>query len=549
MKILRFETFDFQAFKTKYAERCEKQLDMTEVRESHIQRDTTADFVEMGLATQDELDKVKVLTEEDAPVIRKPLRKTQTDTILMAKTYFLMDQIIYRSIINSQDEQDKPRKATMNASAMKDVLGKDYRPILEAFKDLHYICCDETYTSRSAKTYEMTDDFEEVDCPEEIERKVEEYREKSRTILTQARIEQMVRRLTELMRLDDPGATEEDARAFLHHYHKDLNKIGIADEEGMTQGLEERRQIARTEKNKKGEPKDPRQIDIYYDMLHREIRGQKGIYKLDEQGRIYHFLTALKRELKDYLTISFSLDCKNSHPLLFNHILFYSFFIDTRTALDISRLMVKLYNSTKEEEEDWEARKYHYVGKSIRKYLIDNGIKESDIAIFPDDALLFVFETTNGIFWDEICRKYPEYNRNQVKQKMFQEVFYSNTSSTTFKEYGKIFEERYPAVYGEITRWKNPGKSPYIQRYLEKNHIRVEKPTAALPIALMSLESRIFRSALASLYRRRYHAVHIHDCIVIPETRSKHQPTPEEVTKILMKEYRKYGLIPVLKAE
>ena len=65
----------------------------------------------------------------------------------------------------------------------------------------------------------------------------------------------------------------------------------------------------------------------------------------------------------------------------------------------------------------------------------------------------------------------------------------------------------------------------------------------------MSLESRIFRSVLASLFKKRYYAVHIHDCIVIPETGNKHQPTREEVERLLMKEYAKYGLVPTLKAD
>lgn len=546
MKLLRFKTFDFQAFKEVYASRCDEQRDTRMVQENEMARANAKDFVEMGLATKEEINNIKVLTYADAPVIRKPLRKTLTDTILMAKTYFLMDQIIYRSIIYARDEQDKPMKAIMNANAMKEVIGKDYLPILEAFKDLHYIHCDETFSSRSAKSYEVTGGFEQVDCPEEIEKKVEEYREKTKTILTDARMKWMVKRLAELMKRDDPGATEDTARDFLYHYYKDLNRITIADEEGMNRGLEERRMIARTEKNKKGEPKDPKQIDIYYDMLHREIRGQKNIYTLDEQGRIYHFLTALKRELKQYLTIDFSLDCKNSHPLLFNYIIFQSKGCGPGEAYEISRLLVQLHSLV---TAPYAPAEYHYDGKSIRNYLISNGIKEVPLAVFADDELQYMYETTNGCFWDGICREHPEYDRSEIKQKMFAEVFYSNTTRLGFKEYGKMFKDRYPNVYREIMRWKTPDKYYDIQCYLDRNGIQPQKSTASLSVALMALESRIFRSALASLYRKRFHAVHIHDCIVIPKTGSKHQPTPEEVERVLMKEYKKYGLVPTLKAE
>ena len=84
---------------------------------------------------------------------------------------------------------------------------------------------------------------------------------------------------------------------------------------------------------------------------------------------------------------------------------------------------------------------------------------------------------------------------------------------------------------------------------MDENGIHPKKPTASLSVALMAFESRIFRSVLASLYRKRYHAVHIHDCIVIPQTGNTHQPTREEVERLLMKEYAKYGLVPTLKAE
>ena len=144
-------------------------------------------------------------------------------------------------------------------------------------------------------------------------------------------------------------------------------------------------------------------------------------------------------------------------------------------------------------------------------------------------------------FWDRICAEHPEYDRSDIKANMFKEVFYSNTSEVFYKEYGKMFEERYPMVYAEIVRWKTPDKYYDIQRYFLEAGLVVEKPSASLSIALMHLEGRIFRAALASLYRKRFNAVHIHDCIVIPAG-NKRQPTPEQVAEILMKEYK--NIIP-----
>ena len=546
MKILRFKTFDFQAFKNAYAKRCDEQRDTRKVLENEIARANAADLVEMGLITQEELVEMPVLGESDAPVIRKTIRMTQSDARLMEKATYLMDEVIYRFILYARNDPDATGKAIMNARIMKDVLGRDYKPILEAFGDLNYTTCDETYESSTAKAYVVVDGFVETDCPPEIERKIKEYQQKTKELLTVARKDYQIRTLTRLMRQQDPGATEEQAASFLKRYTAGLNKIKIADETGLNKAIPKLKAKAEKELNDKGEHKDPESIRIYYDALSRTLREDKDIYVIDTQGRMYHFLTGLKRELKDYLTIDFSLDCKNSHPLLFNYIIFFSKHCGPRDAYEISSRMkdiAPLVNSMDALGE------YHYVGKSVRNLLISSGIKEAPLAVFTDDELKYIYETTNGEFWDNICREHPEYDRSDIKQKMFAEVFYSNTTRLVYKEYGKMFKDRYPNVYREIVRWKTPGKYYDIQRYLDDNGVYAKKPTASLSVALMSLESRIFRSVLASLYRKRYHAVHIHDCIVIPQTGNTHQPTREEVERLLMKEYAKYGLVPTLKAE
>ena len=546
MKILRFKTFDFQRFKKAYAERCDEKRDKRSVLENEIARANAADFVEMGLMTQEELDDMPILGESDAQVIRKTIRMTQSDTRLLEKATYLMDEVIYRSILNARNDPDATGKAIMNARIMKDVLGRDYKPILEAFADLNYTRCDETYESTTAKAYEVLDGIVETDCPPEIVRKIQEYQQKTKELLTIARKDQQIKTLTRLMRQQDPGATEEQAASFLKRYTAGLNKIKIADEEGLNKAIPKLKAKAEKELNDKGKPKDPESIRIYFDALARTLREDKDIYVIDTQGRMYHFLTGLKRELKDYLTIDFSLDCKNSHPLLFNYIIFFSKHCGPRDAYEISSRMKDIVPAMDALNALGE---YHYVGKSIRNLLISSGLKEAPLAVFTDDELKYIYETTNGVFWDNICREHPEYERSDIKQKMFAEVFYSNTTRLVYKEYGKMFKDRYPNVYREIVRWKTPGKYYDIQRYLDENDIKAKKPTASLSVALMWLESRIFRSVLASLYRKRYYAVHIHDCIVIPRTENRHQPTQEEVERLLMKEYAKYGLIPTLSSD
>jgi len=539
MKILRFKTFDFQAFKAVYSKRCEEQRDRRPVDENEIARANAADFVEYGWMGPGELETMPVLTDADAPVIRKTIRMTQSDARLMEKATYLMDEVIYRSVLYAEDKPEVPLKATMNASLMKEIVGRDYVPILEAFTALHYIEEAEAHDIGEAKMYKVIDGIEEVDCPREIERKLKEYQMKTKDRLTIIRKEEQVKSMTRALKRTDPGATEMQATSFLKRYIAGLNKIKIADEPGLN------RKIADLMSHI--DPEHKEQTRIYYDYINRTLREEKDIYEIDAQGRMYHFLTSLKRELKYYLSISFSLDCKNSHPLLFNHILFISHNVDGTTSHKLSCLLHQLYFSLC--STDNFIGIYHYDGKYIRKYLIDNGVRETLLADFADDELEYIYETSTGLFWDGICLEHPEYDRTDIKQKMFAEVFYSNTTRLVYKEYGKMFKERYPSVYREIVRWKTPEKYPYIQRYLDENDVRPAKPTASLSVALMSLESRIFTAVLASLYRKRYYAVHIHDCIVIPETGNKHQPTREEVERLLMKEYAKYGLVPTLKAE
>ena len=187
MKILRFKTFDFQAFRNAYAKRCEKQLDMRPITENEITRYNAADFVDNGWIQEEERQATPVLTEADAPVIRQAIRKTQSETRLLEKATYLMDEMIYGATLNAKDDPEQPLITSMNASLMKEVIGRDYVPILEAYKELNYIKLRKNYDIGEARIYEVIDGIEEVDCPRELERKVRGYREKTKEILTKRR--------------------------------------------------------------------------------------------------------------------------------------------------------------------------------------------------------------------------------------------------------------------------------------------------------------------------------------------------------------------------
>jgi hypothetical protein len=142
------------------------------------------------------------------------------------------------------------------------------------------------------------------------------------------------------------------------------------------------------------------------------------------------------------------------------------------------------------------------------------------------------------------------YNRSEIKQKMFAEVFYSKTPKIAWKKFAKEFKSQYPNVYGLIERWKEPLKHDDLKNYLLARNKAVllngntysQNPETALPNIMMDLESEIFREVLKSLYRKRIPAVHIHDAIVIPDTRAK--VDVEQVESVMRDVYKKHGLHP-----
>ena len=62
-----------------------------------------------------------------------------------------------------------------------------------------------------------------------------------------------------------------------------------------------------------------------------------------------------------------------------------------------------------------------------------------------DDELKYIYETSTGQFWDNIVRKYPEYDRIEIKEKMFAQVFYSNSEKVEwYYKFGNEFQKQYP---------------------------------------------------------------------------------------------------------
>ena len=302
---------------------------------------------------------------------------------------------------------------------------------------------------------------------------------------------------------------------FQKQYEISLSKIHIANKQGFQAFVEQR-----LEEKPEGR--------LYYEYIREGLEEkQKHIQKIDAAGRIYHILTNAKREVKQYLNIAISADCKNSHPMLFNFFIFRSHGINYEDAYQISLAMHSIENASQ-------------LRKSLSKLVASNLLD-----LFKYDELKYIYETSTGQFWDNIVKHFPEYDRAQVKDKMFAEVFYSKTHQVKgYQIFGRKFQKQFPNVMRLIKAWKKEENRAWIDAYMSKRNLSYSKPEAALSIAMMNLEARIFGEVLKRIYSKRWRAFHIHDCIIVPQTTSKNQPSRDEVISIMKDVYKVCGLLP-----
>jgi len=66
-----------------------------------------------------------------------------------------------------------------------------------------------------------------------------------------------------------------------------------------------------------------KQKEYYFNIANQYLKEYKSFYHkaVDDNNRIYSILTQTPRYIKNFLNIKYSIDIKNSHPLLFNYII------------------------------------------------------------------------------------------------------------------------------------------------------------------------------------------------------------------------------------
>lgn len=450
---------------------------------------------------------------------RKPRKPLKDDIRIFNKVMYLVHTIAYRQITNREENVEG---ASIKYSILQSVLGEDVYELLKALKELGYIEIDGRYIiGKSSKHYKVIGNIKSMEYSNCTIRK---YVDKSKQLLKNAI----------LMRMETPEFKALYGDSFAHTYIKNLNKFKIKNEDGFNSYINNQIEL-----NPKKEP--------YYNFIKELLKNDFRIFSIDNNNRMYHLLTSIERELKQYFNINFSIDCKNSHPVLFN----YFIFLNKGISLDKSYLFSSILFSISYSD-IYSKDKFYYDMEKLCNILIYNGIDDSIIAKFKNDELLYLWKTTIGRFWDDILDEHINdgYDRAEIKQKMFAEVFYSKTPKIAWKEFAKEFKGQYPNVYDLILKWKEPLNHTDLKACLLEYNKAVQlgdkvlatNPETALPNVMMSLESDIFREILKSLYRKRISAVHIHDAIVIPC--SKSLIVEQKVEDVMRTVYKNYGLHP-----
>ena len=481
-------------------------------------------------------------------VKKKPRKPLLDDTRILNKAKYVVHTIAYRQQTDPEQSQEG---ASVSMSILQDVIGEDATELtLSLIKTGHITRSSVYQVGKFSRRYKALGTIVTEPCTNATIRK---YIEHTKQILS----------VNVAKRLSSPDFTDEYGGTFADTYIKNLNKFKIIDRKGFESYASE--QI-----------KENPQTEAYYDFIRTSFEGKLRIYSIDANNRIYHILTSLKRELKQYVNIRFSIDCSNSHPLLFNYFIFINRQISPTTAYRISEALSNhknlhilsedhshptsnVYFVSNGAGSDATADKTLYDTGKLRNILISSGIDRSEIDRLKSDEILYIWKTSGGFFWDDVLRRHTgnALSRAEIKQTMFAQVFYSKTTEDVWKEYGREFKAEYPNVYDLILRWKAPLSNPDTKAVLLRRNKAVElgnrawmkDETTALPNVMMDLESVIFRDILQALFRKRISAVHIHDAIVIPAVKGTANIDPEQICEVMRHAYRRFGLCPTLKVE
>lgn len=408
-------------------------------------------------------------------------------SILTDKFAFLIHLIRSRQIANGGGF------APFHSVALEKILGKDYSKMLHLLYKLHLLQCDDYFQIGKKSFGFRFDDEVEFTFTYENANYLSRYFNKANKIFQSYK-----------ERTEHENRKELGNDSFYNKYNSSLSMLKLTHTDEGYKFLSLHKFINEHSRN------------YYYHILGSYTSYKPYITSIDKNKRIYSLATSTPRILKPFLNIKFSCDIHNSHPLLFNNILYDYYIIPLPLRLRLSTLFNNLNISP------------YNVSRFIRKILILNNIGKDEIANIPNDVLAYLYITSIGRFWDCVI---PDdcadglLLRSDIKVLMFAEVFYSKKLTTRGQKYAKIFKKQYPNVYKVVRKQKQEDRTQ-------------------LANDMMRLESELFHKILAKLFSKRFKVISIHDAIVVLDVKANTKCTADTVKTVIRDVYNESGLCP-----
>ncbi len=234
------------------------------------------------------------------------------------------------------------------------------------------------------------------------------------------------------------------------------------------------------------------------------IDNEEFYFKINKtNGRLDTNLTNLKSDLKQFIKGNlFSIDCKNSQPLILNYILEYIIYNN------INYKLIKSSNSNPNSTPPPSI--FPSLGTTGHK-ILSKDLSINDLQVlqnFPlsevkiNEFRRYKLSTFKSDFYDDMVKEYVKLYKKPILRKHMKEVMYKVFFSTNYayKEEKAIFKKNYPTVYEVIHKLKS-----------SKSHNR-------LAICLQRIESEIFIQNIAKrLVENNIIPLTIHDSLVVFE--------------------------------
>lgn len=265
-------------------------------------------------------------------------------------------------------------------------------------------------------------------------------------------------------------------------------------------------------------PKPDRAKVVYYETINK-ISKKRNVCKLDDRNRVYSVLSRTPKLLKNFLNIKFSIDTKNSQPLLFSYFIINKYNIPFSIVKEL--YSIPIHGNTHS----------HYVGNNFCKSLSIKSQEVVEKSGIPDDALRYIFVTIHGIFWEDfkLIDQFSHIPRGELKIRLFREVFFSKRTGWWKGDLEREFVKIYPNVYDFIMGYRigfENGKNEHVAHLITR------------------LESEIFHEILEQLWNMGQDVLNIHDAVVLLNTPTNKDISEKDVNEVIISVYEKYNLIP-----